>query len=124
MMIKPTKIKPLLPTLRERKRYLVFQIHSSSPLRDVGAIQQALFEALLQYLGEKQLAKAGVSFLQDHYHPAHQQGIIRVNHTLVDDVRAGLCFAQKIGAVPVIFQIKGVSGILAKAQRKYLKTRQ
>ncbi|MBI2548698.1 hypothetical protein HYW21_05095 [Candidatus Woesearchaeota archaeon] len=117
------KIKPLLPTLRERKRYLVFQIHSSSPLKDVGAIQQALIEALLRYLGEKQLAKAGVSFLDDHYHLGNQEGIIRVNHTSVDEVRAGLCFAQQIGTVPVIFHIKGVSGILAKAQHKYLKTR-
>jgi RNase P/RNase MRP subunit POP5 len=47
---------------------------------------------------------------------------MKVSHKHVDAVKAALTFANKIEDVDIIFRSVGVSGILKKAENKYLKT--
>jgi len=109
-------MKPLLPSLREKKRYLVFEVISQKKLNRMPA--EAIKQAMLNLTGELGLAGAGMIFL-DKWNTNMQRGLVRINHKYVDKLRASLCFIDKIEDKEVIFKSVGVSGMLKKAE-KYL----
>ena len=119
-MIK-TKLKPVLPSLREKKRYLVFEIISKEKISDSNAVSSAISHYSLQFLGQLGTAKAGIIMLNNKWDPDLQRGIIKVSHKHVDAVKAALMLADKIEGKEVIIRSIGVSGILNKAERNYLK---
>ncbi len=114
------KIKPLLPSLRERKRYLAFEIISESPILDFKAVERAIQDKSLEFLGILGCAEAGIMVLNDKYNPENQRGLIRVSHTSVDKLRASLMMIEKIEDKNVIVRSVGVSGILKKAKNNYI----
>jgi len=114
------KIKPLLPSLREKKRYLVFEIISKTNIPNFLIIKSAILESCLRFLGESGVAKAGILVLPDKFNPETQKGIMRISHTMVHEVRASLALIQKIDGQDVIVRSLGLSGILKKAEKKYL----
>ena len=119
-MIK-TKLKPILPSLREKKRYLVFEVVSKEKINDAESVSNAVWNCSLQFLGQLGAAKAGIMVLGNKWNSSLQRGIIKVNHKNVDALKASLVFANKIGNNDVIFRSIGVSGILRKAENKFLK---
>lgn len=119
-MIK-TKLKPILPSLREKKRYLVFEVISKEKISDADAVSGAIFRSSLQFSGHSGTAKAGIVALNNKWDAERQRGIIKVSHKHVDDVKASLVFAKKISGKDVIIRSLGVSGILKKAENNYLR---
>lgn len=119
--MKKTKLKPILPSLREKKRYIVFEIISKERISDINSVSKAIFDCSLQFLGQLGLAKAGMITLNNKWDPNLQRGIIKVGHKHVDAVKAALVFAQKIDNKDIIIRSRGVSGILNKAEARYLK---
>lgn len=119
-MIK-TKLKPVLPSLREKKRYIVFEIISKERINDINRVSSAILDYSLQFLGQLGAAKAGIMVLSNKWNPALQRGVIKVSHKHVDAVKAALAFADRIDSTDVIFRSVGVSGILRKAEQKFLK---
>ena len=114
IMKKKSKLKSLLPSLKERKRYVVFEVLSEKgnfPLEDV---KQAILQGEKKFLGDLTLSKAGLVFLKDW---EDQKGILRVSHKEVDSIKGGLCFVRKINKADVIVRSIGVSGILKKARQ-------
>ena len=109
------KLKSLLPTLRERKRYVVFQILSDKKLESKD-VQNALDQAVMKYGGIKLIAKAGMHFFKDRF--ADNKGIIRVAHTAVDEVKSAMMLITHINNVEVAFRSLGVSGMIKKAEVK------
>ena len=109
-------MRPLLPTLKERKRYLVFEI-VSNPIK-FKIVSEAIWDGVLGYLGTKGTAQAGIWLLNDKYN--NNKGIIRIGHKYVDDVKASLALIKKMDNTDVIVKSLGVSGILNKAE-DYLK---
>ena len=116
-----SKLKPVLPSLREKKRYLAFEVISKEKISDVNLISSAIMEASLRFLGQFGAAKAGLMVLSNKWNAQLQRGIMKVSHKHVDAVKAALTFADKIDNADVIFKSVGVSGILRKAENKYLK---
>ena len=116
-----TKLKPILPSLREKKRYLVFEVISKEKISDFNAVSGAINQCSLQLLGQLGAAKAGIIALSNKWNPETQRGIIKVSHKHVDAVKSSLVFAKKINNAEVIFRSLGVSGILKKAENNYLK---
>jgi ribonuclease P/MRP protein subunit POP5 len=114
------KIKPLLPSLREKKRYLVFEIISEHKVDKIDSIETAILNQCNKYLGEIGMAKAGLLFLKDKFNKESQKGIIRVNNKMLDNLKTSLCFIKNIGKENVIIKSVGVSGILKKAQDKFI----
>jgi len=102
--------------LRERKRYLVFEVVAEHALNH-NEVRKAVNSVLLQFLGELGFAKAGVMILEDW---KGRKGIMKVNHKHVDNVKAGLALIKNIGTESVIVRTVGVSGILKKARSKFL----
>ena len=117
-----TKLKPVLPSLREKKRYLVFEVISKEKINDIEPVSNAIWNSSLQFLGQLGTAKAGLMVLNNKWDSKLQRGIIKVSHKHVDAAKAALMFAGKIGNHEVIFRSLGVSGILNKAERKFLKS--
>jgi len=115
------KIKPLLPSLREKKRYLAYEVVSNSRFYDAVNVSKAILDATKDYLGDLGMSKAGILPLNDKWNADLQRGIMRVNHKYVDNLRASLIFVKNIEGKDAIIKSVGASGILKKTQQKYLK---
>jgi ribonuclease P/MRP protein subunit POP5 len=102
--------------LREKKRYLVFEVVAKHNL-NFDEVRKALNSALLQFLGELGYARAGVMMLDDW---KNNKGVMKVNNKQVDNVRAGLALIKKVGNETVIVRTVGISGILKKARGKFV----
>ncbi len=113
------KIKPLLPSQREKKRYLVFEIISKNKVKPLSEITNAVWNSILSFVGQAGAAKAGITVLQDKYDSSRQRGMIRVSHKMLDTLKAALTLIKEINKEPVIFRSIGTSGILKKAEEKY-----
>ncbi|RMF55386.1 ribonuclease P protein component 2 [Candidatus Woesearchaeota archaeon] len=111
------KTKPLLPSLRENKRYLVFKVISKGKLTDFSKIAKAIELAANKLLGFLGVAKAGIVPLRDKWNQRTQTGIIRVNTKYVDHLKSSLSLINKIGRKSVVIRSLGVSGILKKTER-------
>jgi ribonuclease P/MRP protein subunit POP5 len=116
-MVPTNRIKPLLPSLREKKRYLVFEIISKVQITDYAKVSEAVMQSCQDFLGILGMAKAGILILPDKYRA--NKGILRVSHKCVNEVRAALAFVKKINNQDVIVRSCGLSGILKKAQQKF-----
>ena len=108
------KLKPMMPTLRERKRYVVYRVLSKRHVKK--DLSSDIIVKLRSLLGVFDSASAGV--LNVEYNQAKQKGILRVSHTSLDKVRAGLAMLS-MGAESLI-QVIGVSGTLNVARKKYM----
>ena len=114
------KLKPLLPTLKEKKRYLAFEILSKAKIKTFPEASKAIWQSVLSFLGTKHAAEMGIQILPETYNATKQRGLIRVGHKHVDELKSGLALVQNIEQQQIIIRTVGVSGILAKAQQKYI----
>lgn len=110
------KLKPVMPSLREKKRYLAFEVLSDAKL-DISHVAKTLTHAVLQFVGELGAAQMGVIVLTDLYNRAKQRGVIRVSHTGVDRLKAALALVSTIEGHPVAVRSIAVSGNLIKAKK-------
>lgn len=115
-----SKIKPLMPTLRERKRYLAYEVISKIRFNNGFDVSKAILGAANGFLGDLGMAKAGVMPLNDKWNENAQRGIMRVNNKHVDELKASLIFVKSIEGKDAVVKSIGASGILRKAQQKYL----
>ncbi len=109
------KIKAILPSLREKKRYLAFNIVSKGKIKDFSSVSKAVWQGMLSFNGTKGAAQAGIWVLPEKYNSSLQKGLVRVNHKNVDSLKAGLATIQEIEGMPVVVKSIGVSGSLKKA---------
>ena len=95
--MKPIKIK-LLPSLKEKKHYLVFKGEKEKA-------EKALFE----FLGILGMAKANPQVII----MKEGRGIIMFNREYADDIKSALAFSG--------IHTLGISGTINKAKQKFLK---
>lgn len=109
---------PLLPSLKEKKRYIAFEIIAKEKFgfKDVKA---ALEKALLTYIGLLGTAKAGLQVFPELYQD--NQGLVRVEHQFDQHFKASLVLIDQINNQKAVVRSVGSSGILKKAQEKYLR---
>lgn len=112
-------IKPLLPTLREKKRYVAFEILSGKK-SSFQEVSRALWNAFSSFLGELELAKAGIIMIANTFNVNMQSGVIRVNNNYVDHVKAALTFVKNVEQQPVVVKSLIVSGVLNKALKRVM----
>lgn len=110
------KIKPVLPTLRERKRYISFKILSEIPISRFSAVEESINNTFLSLFGSIGMADAGIIYPKDSYDASSQTGIIRVSHKSVGRMKSALAFIKEIEHNKVIVRSIKVSGILKKAK--------
>ena len=104
-------MKPLSPTLKERKRYILFKIISEQTL-EKGKVTELIKNAGLQFLGEWGMAKSGLQFLPETW--KKDRGIIRVGHKYVNEAKATLAFVKEYKGQKVTITCLKVSGNIGK----------
>ena len=92
---------------------------SDRKIDDFKAVSDAIMSSSKEFVGNLGLARAGIQILK--YNKALQRGLIRVNHKHVDELKSSLTFIEKIDNKEVIVKSVGVSGMLNKAEERYLK---
>ena len=110
------KIKPLIPTLREKKRYVSFEIISRQGI-DFNSAKKAIFDEYKKLFGEKGFGDAGLIMLQNKYYPEKNSGIIRVSHKKTESLKLALASVQKINGDDAIIKSITTSGMLNKAEK-------
>lgn len=119
-MIKIKKsLKPILPTLKSKKRYLIFEIISKHEIGDYKSVSRQILAKIQEFLGILGISRAGVQILPK-YNKEKKRGMIKVNHKHVDELKAALAFVDKLNNKPVIIKTVGVSGIIKKAETRYM----
>jgi len=106
-------MKPILPTLKENKRYVLFRIISDSTI-DKSECADAISTATLRLLGELGCARAGITFLGETYQSKEKTGIIRVGSKYVDEVKVALASIQNVSGQGATFDVVNVSGNIGK----------
>lgn len=110
--------RPLSPTLRDRKRYIAFQVISEQKV--LGSdVFSSIWHALLNFLGERGVAEANVWLSKPNYDDVKQIGIIKCSHMSVEQVRTALALVQRIGDTRSIINVLGVSGTIRAAKAKF-----
>ena len=104
-----------LPSLREKKRYIIYEVISNSKM-NFDLVKDALNGIFERFLGAVNLARANIIIFEDF---KNQKGIIKVNNSYIDYVKAAFIQINKIGNEEVIVRSAGISGILNKAKERY-----
>lgn len=102
----------LLPSLKQKKRYLVFEIISETKF-SVLEIQEAVNQALKEFFGQLGLTKASPLFLKEK--TKNNKFVIKISHKFVDEGKSALILIKKIKNKPVIIRSIITSGTLKKA---------
>ncbi len=110
------KLKPILPSLKERKRYLSFEIISDDNF-EANDVEKAVNESSINFIGTLGTGKAGMMFLADKY--SNNSGIVKTGHKYVDKIRTALALIKTIDNKDVIIRTRVVSGTLKKAISKF-----
>lgn len=105
------KLRTLLPTLKEKKRYVAFEIISEQTFTFSDAAK-AITGSVINTCGTINTAAMGMNIINYE----KNKGVIRVAHTSVDALKSALCLCTTINETPAIIKSIGVSGILNKAQ--------
>ncbi len=113
-----TKIKPIMPALREKKRYVMFEVISDNRFHGCEPIARAVDSSFLGLWGEMGAADAGLVHLNDKFSADKQTGIVKVSHKSVGKFKSSLALIRKIDGHDVIVRSVDVSGILKKIQKR------
>ena len=109
-------MKTLLPSLKEKQRYVVFEIDRNV---DKGAAKNDIERELLEFLGELTYGKAGIQMIPERFNG--KKGIIRTDVKYVNEVKMGIGLVREIGNQKVKVQSIGVSGTMKKAEIKFME---
>lgn len=104
-------MKPILPTLKENPRYVLFKLKSSSDFSKIDAQKHIIVECK-QFLGELGIAKSGLNFIS--FDKKFQLGVIRTNSKYLDETKAALTLIKKLCSKKVKIDVLKVSGMLNK----------
>ncbi len=128
----------LLPSLKQRKRYIAFEVLSPKAL-GMPEIHEEVQNALRRFLGEHGIAQASPRWvrieghkIEKHKTERHkmykenvnggngtrensQRFILKTSHFMTDKVKMALLLCRSIKHVPVIFRSVITSGTIKKA---------
>jgi len=113
--INRNKQKTLSSSLREKKRYVVYEVLSECSFLSKD-VKDAVVFSFKELFGVEGLAKASLEFIEY----SEGKGIIKVTTKGLDMLRASFCFVRKINKDEVLLRSLGVSGMLKKARIKFI----
>ena len=117
-----TKPKTLPPSLRQKGRYIVFEILSENPI-EYRDFLDAVWNSATGLLGELGAADSNIRVLKNLYDTKSQRGVIKCRHDMVEHVRTSLTMISIIGESRVAIRVDGVTGTIKSARNKYLGMR-
>jgi len=109
--MKREKPKLLLPVLREKNRYIKFQVISEEPI-GYADLEAAIWNTMLDFFGEFGTSKTSMWIIKNLYDKRNQTGVIRCNNKSVPQTIACLGLISRLGDTRVIFKVLKVSGTI------------
>jgi ribonuclease P/MRP protein subunit POP5 len=107
-------------SLKERKRYLVFELISDEKLKvNQKQIIEIISKQLLKLYGE--IGASRTHFWLHSFDPVSRKGLIEYRNETSNLIRSSLSSITEIENMPVILNTLGISGTIKTARRKYLK---
>ena len=104
----------LLPSLRQKKRYVVFELLSDQKF-SFPDIKQEVQNAILRFIGYEGMAKASVMILAERFNEEKQRFTVKINNVFVDTMKTALMLSTHIQQKPIIIKSLITSGTLKKA---------
>ena len=101
-------IRSLLPVLKEKKRYILYECDASNKINNIQIEQE-----LRGFIGDLGLAKANLKFIKSN----NNRGILQVNHHFVHEIKAGLALINQINNNQIRMRTIKVSGVINKLKR-------
>lgn len=115
MSQKKKSIRPIPPTYRGKKRYILFELISEKRLNEKD-FSRELWNNFLRLFGEVGCARAKIWLVI--FNEKKNKGIIRCANEHSEEVKAGLLFLKEIKGAKAIPKILLVSGSLKKLKEK------
>ena len=107
--IEDTKLKPLQPTLRQKKRFIRAVIKSASKL-DFKTVSENLIEQIISFMGSVEMGKAGVWVLRDKFDFDKQEIVLKCSTKSSDNLIGILSLVLFLGNNnPCSIEVKRVS---------------
>jgi len=111
--MKQKKLKILMPTLREKERYIAFKVISEEGEEfTYSDLESAIWNTMLDFLGEEGVSKTSFWLLKDCWDQKKQIGILRCNHKSIQDIVASLGLIDRLGDNRITFKILKISGTI------------
>ena len=107
------KVNPLKPSMREKKRYMAYEIMSNKPVKEA---DKALIKRIRELLGVFSASKAGVMSVK--YNDDKQRGILRVDRKFVDHIRSCFVMIKHLNNEEVLVRTLKVSGMIKKVKKE------
>lgn len=107
-------MKRILTSLREKKRYIVFEVISKKQAAFQN-VADAIMDSFKKFLGEKECSKAAPFLLANKWNKNAQRGILRINHAFKDAAKACLSLIESIEGEKGIVRSIVTSGTLKRA---------
>ena len=85
----------LLPTLKQRKRYVLFQIIANKKI-SLHDFEEEVHFALHQFFGDLGLARATPQFIKEKFDLEQQTFLFKINHKYVDELKSALILIKQI----------------------------
>jgi len=123
MSEKENKMKGLLPSLRQKKRFIVFKIETENNYKfDFKDVSYEILDQLILFLGSIDFSNGGIWLLRDKFNKEKQIFYLRVSTKLKNKTIAALLLIDKLQNYNVRIKILGVSGTLRGAKNFEIKS--
>ncbi|MFP4115963.1 MAG: Rpp14/Pop5 family protein [Candidatus Aenigmatarchaeota archaeon] len=113
-----SKPETLPSSLREKKRYIAFEIIGEEKI-GFGELINAIWSCMLELFGEANVGDINFWLVKDSWDKENQRGLIKCNHNHVSKVRLALALVERIGDLKVSIRTMGVSGTMKSARKKF-----
>lgn len=112
----------LPPTLRPNHRYMAYQVLSEKKV-SFDDIVNAMWHSIMNFAGELGASESRVWILRNMWDPEKQLGLLRCEHNSVEEIRAALALVQRVGEMPIVIKVLGISGTAKAARQKFFGER-
>jgi len=114
------KLKILQPTLREKERYIAFEVISEEGEEfTYSDLESAIWNTLLDFLGEYGVSKTSFWLMKDCWNQEKKIGILRCNHKSVHEIIATLGLIDRLGDNRITFKVLKISGTIKSIKDKF-----
>ncbi len=103
------------PSQKAKYKYVVFRIHSSDSIK-YNDLRNAVTNALMNWMGEKNFSEAGACLIRNLCHDG--KCFIKCDPKHVDNVKMALMLVHQIGDERVVFQSLRVTGTIKSGKEK------
>ena len=107
-------MKPILPSLREKNRYVAYKVKSEEKL-GFGEVKRALEHSCLRMMGQLQMASSGFRVMNEWQ---NNMGIIKINNQYLNEAHASLLFIKEVNGKKAALESVYTSGVVNKVIKK------